>query len=41
MTTSKKFILAKYFDGAPKESDFKLVEEELPPIKDGGRLMQQ
>lgn len=36
MVKSKKFVLAKYFDGTPKESDFKLVEEELPPIKDKG-----
>nr|CAD7577769.1 unnamed protein product [Timema californicum] len=35
MTKAKKFILARHFDGEPKESDLKLVEEELPPIKDG------
>lgn len=36
MVTSKKFILAKQFDGPPKLSDLQLVEEELPALKDGG-----
>nr|CAD7448958.1 unnamed protein product [Timema bartmani] len=40
MTKAKKFILAKHFDGEPKESDLKLVEEELPPIKDGEILAE-
>lgn len=38
MVASKKFVLAKHFDGPPKESDLQLVEEELPPIKDGGNI---
>lgn len=38
MVTSKKFVLAKYFDGVPKESDLELIEEELPPLKDGGKF---
>lgn len=33
---AKKFILENYFEGMPKESDLKLVEEELPEIKEGG-----
>lgn len=37
MVTSKKFVLAKQFDGPPKESDLEIVEEELPSIKDGGK----
>lgn len=36
MVKTKKFIYAKAFDGEPKETDFKLVEEELPALKDGG-----
>lgn len=39
MVTSKKFVLAKQFDGPPKESDLEIVEEELPPIKDGGKYL--
>nr|CAD7601684.1 unnamed protein product [Timema genevievae] len=35
MVKSKKIVLAKQFDGEPKESDFKIIEEELPPLKDG------
>jgi len=35
MVKSKNILITKYFEGEPKESDFKLVEEELPPLKDG------
>lgn len=38
MVKTKKFIYAKVFDGEPKETDFKLVEEELPALKDGGNI---
>jgi len=34
MVKTKKFILAQHFVGEPKESDLKLVEEDLPPLKD-------
>lgn len=37
MVKTKKFIYAKPFEGEPKETDFKLVEEELPALKDGGK----
>lgn len=37
MVIVQKFLIAKHFDGEPKESDLKLVKEELPPIKDGGK----
>ena len=40
MVTSKKIILGKHFDGMPQESDFKIVEEQLPPLKDGGEYPQ-
>uniref|UniRef100_A0A146MD42 Prostaglandin reductase 1 n=2 Tax=Lygus hesperus TaxID=30085 RepID=A0A146MD42_LYGHE len=33
--TTKKLIFAKHFDGEPKPSDFKLVEEKIPPLKNG------
>lgn len=33
-----KYVLIKYFQGEPKKSDFKIVEEELPELKDGGDL---
>lgn len=34
----QKYVLTKYFQGEPKKSDFKIVEEELPELKDGGKL---
>lgn len=37
MVKTKKFIYAKAFVGEPKESDFQLVEQELPALKDGGK----
>ncbi|KAJ3647784.1 hypothetical protein Zmor_019644 [Zophobas morio] len=40
MVTSKKIILGKHFDGMPQESDFKIVEEQLPPLKDGEFLAE-
>lgn len=36
MVVAKKYILVKHFNGEPKPEEFKIVEEELPPIKDGG-----
>ena len=39
MVVTKKFILSKHFKGEPKSSDVKLIEEELPPIKDGGQYI--
>lgn len=37
MVKATKYVLAKYFDGFPKRDDLKVVEEDLPPLKDGGR----
>lgn len=34
MVKTKKFVLAKHFAGEVKESDLKLVEEDLPALKD-------
>lgn len=36
MVKAKKFVLDKPFVGLPKRDDLKIVEEELPPLKDGG-----
>lgn len=38
MVKAKKWIIAKAFQGEPKVTDFKLVEEELPALKDGGEI---
>lgn len=38
MVTAKKIVLAKKFDGMPKESDLQIVEETLPAVKDGGKI---
>ncbi|KAK5647443.1 hypothetical protein RI129_002335 [Pyrocoelia pectoralis] len=40
MVKAKKFILKKQFSGAAKPTDFEIVEEELPPIKDGEFLAE-
>lgn len=37
---AKKFIYAAEFKGEPKLSNFKLVEEHLPPLKDGEFLSE-
>lgn len=36
MVVAKKYVLAKQFEHWPKESDLQVVQEELPPLKDGG-----
>lgn len=36
---AQKYVLTKYFQGEPKKSDFKIVEEELPELKEGGNLV--
>ena len=35
----QKFIYAHRFKGMPKVTDLQLVEEEIPPIKNGGICM--
>ncbi|XP_063907828.1 prostaglandin reductase 1-like [Zophobas morio] len=40
MVKAKKFVLEKPFNGFPKASDLKLVEEELRPIKNGEFLTE-
>jgi hypothetical protein len=34
--TAKKWVKVQNFDGAPKSEDFRLEEETLAEIKDGG-----
>lgn len=36
MVIAKKFIYAKRFDGLPKVTDFRLEDETLPELNDGG-----
>ena len=31
-------MLKSHFSGLPKREDLEIVEEELPPLKDGGKL---
>lgn len=38
MVQAKAWILTKYFDGFPKDSNFELKVEELPEPKDGGEM---
>ena len=40
MTIVKKIILPNGFKGEPKLTDFKLVEERLPALKDGEVLFE-
>lgn len=40
MVKAKVWKYERRFDGFPKEGDLKLVEEELPPIKDGEYLAE-
>jgi prostaglandin reductase 1 len=40
MVKARKYVFRKQFDGFPKESDLELVEEELPPVKDGEFLAE-
>ncbi len=40
MTTAKKVLLKKRPDGEPVESDFELVESELPELNDGEVLLK-
>lgn len=40
MVKSRVYIKAKEFDGEPKLSDIKLIEEELGPLKDGEILTE-
>ncbi|XP_053607436.1 prostaglandin reductase 1-like [Plodia interpunctella] len=40
MVVTRKYVVKKYFQGVPKLSDYEVVEEELPPLKDGEILVK-
>ncbi|XP_074028088.1 prostaglandin reductase 1 isoform X1 [Leptinotarsa decemlineata] len=40
MVIAKVYKFVKQFDGLPKKSDFEIVEEELPSLKDGQVLTE-
>ncbi|XP_078532700.1 prostaglandin reductase 1-like isoform X3 [Lissotriton helveticus] len=40
MVASRSWLLIKHFEGFPKQSDFKLVERQLPDIKNGEVLLE-
>lgn len=40
MVKAKRFVLVKNFENLPKESDLKLMEEELPALKEGQFLAE-
>ena len=35
MVKCRKWVLRSHFSGLPKREDLEIVEEELPPLKDG------
>lgn len=37
MVVGKRFVLAKQFEGEPKDGDLVLETFEVPPVKDGGK----
>lgn len=41
MVQSKKFVYVKRFDGVPKLTDFRLEEETLPELQDGGNKFRR
>lgn len=34
---ARRYVLRSQFSGAAKREDLEIVEEELPPLKDGGK----
>lgn len=40
MVKARKYVVKDYFQGVPKLSDFEVVEEELPPLKDNEILVK-
>lgn len=38
VVTAKKYVFAEKFVGEPKPTDFKLIEEELPSLKENGEI---
>ncbi|CAD6230530.1 GSCOCG00006804001-RA-CDS [Cotesia congregata] len=40
MVVAKKYVVVKYFEGEPKSTDLKLINEELPSLKNGEILVE-
>ncbi|XP_049949184.1 prostaglandin reductase 1-like [Schistocerca serialis cubense] len=40
MVKARKFVLARHFEGEPQLDNFRLEEEELPPLEDGQILCE-
>ncbi|NP_001008100.1 ltb4dh protein isoform X1 [Xenopus tropicalis] len=40
MVIAKSWTMVRHFEGAPQPEDFKLIENELPPLKDGEVLLE-
>ena len=40
MEVGKRYVLKRLFDGMPKKDDFELIEEKLPPLKNGEILIE-
>ena len=39
MVKAKSWVKLREFSGTPTKDDFKLVEEDLPELKDGGTVI--
>ena len=35
---TRKWVIKQAFQGMPKKEDFEIIEEQLPPLKDGGKM---
>ncbi|XP_053321828.1 prostaglandin reductase 1-like [Spea bombifrons] len=40
MVVAKSWTMARHFEAIPKPDEFKLIEKELPPLKDGEVLLE-
>ena len=40
MVVGERYILKRPFNGMPKQDDFELIKETLPPLKDGEILIE-
>ena len=36
--STRKWVVKNAFQGMPKREDFEIIEEQLPPLGDGGKL---
>lgn len=39
--TTKKWIVKTPYKGDPKREDLEIIEEQLPPLKDGGNFFSK